>query len=101
MATHDRFVEMIRSFPTLRDAEAMGLFDLSGERFDPVAFDEALAAHQCGSGMTAAAQFVLQVWNGRYDWKIGRFDSLREAWGVWDRHHQQAFAAFWQDPVWP
>jgi hypothetical protein len=103
-------LELIRSFPTLR--QFADDFDIDAIS-DSSEFSEAFAKWAVGPHMTnasrEAARFVLAVWNGwtpcdawwcEGEFSVGKFDAVR-AIGCWDSVHRDAFLAWCQDPFWP
>jgi len=102
-----RMLELVQSFPTLRDTP-QAFF----EPWDPEAFAE---SRRAGSGGEKdAALFVLSVWNPSTDWSeygltrhssrngepCGFFD-MHTALGNWDDKHRAAFLAWCAAPWWP
>lgn len=95
---HDRIVNLARSFPVLRAIlDDYGMVD--GTQWDPVVFDSSVARAGCNSAYHSAA-FVLEIWNGDYAWKVGKF-SLSRAFACWDLAHRDAFSAWGRDPWLP
>lgn len=80
-------LELAHSFPSLRDAASSG--------WDAEALDE--KAVEFKGSQRFAAQFLLEVWNEKRDWKVGRF-SVVEALKLWDEAHLQAFLGWVSDP---
>ena len=87
---------LARAFPGLDHADGV-------EPFDAVGLAE-WAKGGKSHGQICAAQFILSVWNvvesQAESYGLPYFD-LHEAFGVWDRHHQQAFVGWAEEPWWP
>jgi hypothetical protein len=87
---------LAQAFPTLVDAAGV-------EPFDAAELAE-WARGGKSTGEVAAVQFVLSVWNypEARDGRLGLpYFDLHQAFGVWDRHHQQAFLGWAEEPWWP
>lgn len=93
-----KILELARSFPTLRDAPIESK-DYPGE-LDPEKLDQWNCGPEPGSGATAAARFILSVFNDSVEWKSGKFD-LHQSLGCWDSYHRAAFARWVSEPWWP
>lgn len=88
--------QLARAFPSLRQADGIEPFDASD-----------LAQWALGGkshGESCSVRFILSVWNCT-EARDGAFGlpyfDVQEALGVWDRHHQQAFAGWVEAPWWP
>ena len=88
----DRISTLADSFPTLRFAPGVRLWD-SGT------LDEWANGPDPGDGARHAARFVLAVWDNGTQWQSGRFDVV-EALAVWDHEHKRAFRAWADEPWW-
>lgn len=81
--TRDELSLLAESFPTLRRAPGVRPFD--AETLDAWASGPAPS-----SGAFHAAAFVLNIFNCRAPWAVGRFDVVA-AMNVWDAAHRNAF----------
>ena len=82
------------TFPTLQDAPGVA-------PWNPAQLDAWACGPAVTHGSSAAARFILMVWNPSADWACGCFD-LAEAMMCWDSRHRAAFAAWVvADPFWP
>ncbi len=95
-----RMVELVRRFPTLREAACVGKYP--GE-FCSVTFRRWVRRHAYSHAQQHAAAFVLAVfWGGNRHRVAGlpRFDVV-DAMGTWDEAHRAAFRAWAEAPWWP
>ncbi|MBX3468651.1 MAG: hypothetical protein KF878_17390 [Planctomycetes bacterium] len=81
---------LAESFPTLRRAPGV-------RPFDSEALDAWASGPAPSSGAFHAAAFVLNVFNCRAPWAVGRFDVVA-AMSAWDAAHRQAFLAWARAP---
>ena len=92
----EAIARLARAFPSLDRADGVEPFDAH----ELAAWAKDGKSH----GAICTARFILSVWNSSEAkdecYELPYFD-LHEALVVWDRHHQQAFAGWAEEPWWP
>ncbi len=86
-------LELARTFPCLA-----GFYAHAGADWDPDRLSQA-----CGKfagGESAAACFLLNLWNPRCKWKCGKFNFIDAA-SKLDAGDREAMAAWVKNPWWP
>lgn len=79
----DQFTQLAEQFPGLRGADGIS-------PWNPNCLDIWATERSAEPMGLAAAQFLLSLWNRRYDWECGRFDVVA-AFEIWDLPHRSAF----------
>jgi len=85
-----RLTALAQSFPALKEADGIA-------PFEPRILEKWTGSPACNELARHAACLVLNVYNPRTPWRLGRFDVLK-AMRTWDDAHRAAFLAWVQEP---
>lgn len=87
-----RMLSLVWSFPCLQRCP---LTSWDAKKFASWAWEK---CHS--SGELHAARFILNVWNPKTHWRLGKFDMMR-ALGTWNANNRRGFLEWARDPWWP
>lgn len=91
----ERVAMLARCFPVLWDKPWCNPFDAA--QLDAWASEN---RDRLSHGSLCAMQFLLWLWGGDREWKLGKFN-MRYAWGRWDADQRLAWKLWASEPYFP